>query len=114
MTAWSVSPDYPPHRLPERSDCRLRPTHQHLRLITQLRTVLDKPPGSLTRILCSLPHFLRKHRAAVKMTRGCRSGPHGIVGTDMSDEQANRHRVDVAGSSRCTRNTARQRAPSNT
>src|SRR5262249_55221809 len=68
LRSWSVAPDGPPHRLSERGDCRLRLAHQHLRLIAQLSTVLDEPPRSLARVLCSLPHLLRKHRAAVQVT----------------------------------------------
>src|SRR5262249_31271475 len=43
-----------------------------------------------------------------------RSSPHGSVGRDMSDEQANLRRVGVAGSSRYMRDTSRRRAPSST
>src|SRR5262249_24178046 len=70
LSPWVLGGDaggWPPQGGPERVECGFGLSDQHIRVVSQLLTLLDQASRRVTRRLCPPSHFRWKHRAAVKM-----------------------------------------------
>src|SRR5262245_61307883 len=70
LSPWVLGGDaggWPPQGGPEPVECGFGLSDQHVRVVSQLLTLLDQVACRVARLLRPASHFLRHHRAAVKM-----------------------------------------------